>query len=144
MSDEAFLEQGIELRQISRNDASAHSLMQADSEENPKRRSGREEEKHGNFAVQRKTHKFSFRDRGARFEGWKLTTFLAFIASLIVLFFNVGFLLYTTTHHGQMEHKNTILYEGNCDKVQNLSIAFHLLINFLSTILLSASNFGMV
>jgi hypothetical protein len=36
------------------------------------------------------------------------------------------------------------LYQGECDKVQHLDIGFHLLINMLSTTLLSASNFGMV
>ncbi|KAJ6188446.1 hypothetical protein N7519_003354 [Penicillium mononematosum] len=36
-----------------------------------------------------------------------------------------------------------ILYQGDCNKVRHLDIGFHLLINILSTTLLSASNFGM-
>lgn len=97
-----------------------------------------------------------------RFEGWKFTIFCAFIASLVVLFFNIGFLLYCVTHpkhdaidlysvknqdayRETIKHQlSTILYEGDCDTVHRLSIGFRLLINVLSTALLSASNFGMV
>lgn len=96
------------------------------------------------------------------FEGWKFTIFAAFTASLIVLFFNLGFLLYCVTHpkHDTVDlyptteqdayrakikrQIGTILFEGNCDEVHRLSTGFHLLINVLSTTLLSASNFGMV
>lgn len=99
---------------------------------------------------------------GRRFKGWKFTILCAFIACLVVLFFNVGFLLYCVTHpkHDSIDlysvknqdayretikHQlSTILYEGDCDTVHRLSIGFHLLINVLSTALLSASNFGMV
>lgn len=75
----------------------------------------------------------------APFQGWKFSAFVAFVTSVIVLCFNVGFLLYSTTHH-----QDEVLYEGNCDKVHRLSVVFHLLINALSTALLGASNFGMV
>jgi hypothetical protein len=70
----------------------------------------------------------------------------------------VGFLLYTAKHPRQDDialypveyqneyyhRRNTVLFEGDCDKVHHLSIGFHLLVNLLSTALLSASNFGMV
>lgn len=96
------------------------------------------------------------------FQGWKFTIFGAFTASLIVLFFNLGFLLYCVTHskhdavdlypiaeqdayRAQIKHQiGTLLFEGNCAEVHRLSTGFHLVINILSTTLLSASNFGMV
>ncbi|KAL4889597.1 hypothetical protein BDV59DRAFT_210270, partial [Aspergillus ambiguus] len=79
---------------------------------------------------------------GNRFNGWRFTIFLAFITSLVVLSLNLGFLLYTTTHHRQ-ENEKGVLYQGDCVKVQHMSTGFHLLVNILSTALLSASNFGM-
>jgi hypothetical protein len=36
-----------------------------------------------------------------------------------------------------------VLYDGNCGKAQDISTALHVLINILSTILLSASNYTM-
>jgi hypothetical protein len=100
------------------------------------------EESHGYAETQKKRSIFNFRHRNALFEGWKFTIFLAFIASLTVLFFNIGFVLYSPTHN--VGQTNTILYEGDCEKAHRLSIGFHLLISKLSTVLLGASNFGMV
>lgn len=80
-----------------------------------------------------------------QFEGWKFTIFLSFITSLVVLFFNVGFLLYCVKNPENESHQiSSALYVGDYDKVHCLGIGFHLLINVLSTALLSASNFGMV
>ena len=78
----------------------------------------------------------------AHFEDWKFTVFLALVSSLIVLCFNVGLLVFAATqpHHGN----NRVLYEGDAEKVDRLSTGLHLVINILSTVLLSASNFGMV
>ncbi|KAJ5902092.1 hypothetical protein N7495_002620, partial [Penicillium taxi] len=72
-----------------------------------------------------------------QFEGWKGSMFWAFVASLVVLVFNIGFLLYTA------HRKDTVLFKGDCEKVHNISIGFHLLINILGTAVLGASNFGM-
>lgn len=76
-------------------------------------------------------------------DGWKFTVFLAFIASLIVLCFNLSFLLWAIIRD-QLKHYQGTLYEGDCDQVQRISTGFHLLINLLSTILLGSSNYGMV
>lgn len=76
-------------------------------------------------------------------DGWKFTVFLAFIASLVVLCFNLGFLLWAIIRD-QLKHYQGTLYEGDCDQVQKISTGFHLLINLLSTILLGSSNYGMV
>lgn len=127
--------QDIELHQISGNGKSVQDALirSRDSRENLERGS---EESQGYTETQKK------RRSNVLFEGWKFTIFLAFIASLIVLFFNVGFVFYSTTHNSGKA--NTTLYEGDCEKVHRLSIGFHLLINTLSTVLLGASNFGMV
>lgn len=88
------------------------------------------------YSRQKKT---SWKEKG-RFKGWKFTMFVAFISSLVILLFNAIFVLYIVS--AARDHK--ILYEGNCEKVHNLSTLFHLIINVLSTVLLSASNYGMV
>lgn len=82
--------------------------------------------------------------KNKRFHGWRFTLFLAFIAGRIVLFFNAGFLIYCFTHRENGQHLNTTLFEGDCTKSHNIGIVLHLIINILSTTLLSASNFGMV
>ncbi|KAJ5935563.1 hypothetical protein N7466_005110 [Penicillium verhagenii] len=94
-----------------------------------------------------------------RFEGWKFTLFLASTTSLVILFFNMGFLLYCLTNpkHDPINlypvedqafylknYFSTTIYEGDCTKVHRLSTGFHLIINILSTGLLGASNYGMV
>ncbi|KAJ6116490.1 hypothetical protein N7512_006215 [Penicillium capsulatum] len=67
-----------------------------------------------------------FQRRGL-FEGWKFTAFLAFLSSVVVLGFNLGFLVYST---------------GDCARMHRLNTVLHWAINS-GTILLSASNFGM-
>ncbi|OQE44821.1 hypothetical protein PENCOP_c002G08560 [Penicillium coprophilum] len=120
---------------------SADLLTQRTSERESERYSERETERLSGYNESKPKHGWLFQG-GDRFQGWRFTIWLAFIASLIVFFFNLGFMLYTISHHRQ-DDKKGILYQGDCDKVQNLDIGFHLLINILSTTLLSASNFGM-
>ncbi|OJJ99641.1 hypothetical protein ASPACDRAFT_52322 [Aspergillus aculeatus ATCC 16872] len=77
----------------------------------------------------------------SRLEGWKFTLFLAFISSAVVLSLNIAFLSYSLTNLNPLI--STIIYDGDCDTAHRLSAGFHLLINVLGSILLSASNFGM-
>ncbi|OQE36889.1 hypothetical protein PENCOP_c011G05832 [Penicillium coprophilum] len=158
MSSRDSIDQGTELLPIPTPQKNAYHLLQSawsgDSERGPRESSSDDEEALSN------PKRSIFRD-GALFEGWKFTIFVAFIISLVVLFFNIGFLLYTAANprqddlslypieyqheYSQGEHhkRNTVLYEGDCEKVHRLSTGFHLLVNLLSTALLSASNFGM-
>lgn len=76
------------------------------------------------------------------FQGWKFTLFLAFTASAMVLLFNFAFLIFTATRTQQ--GKDAALSRGDCERVHQLSTGYHWIINVLSTILLAASNFGMV
>ncbi|KAJ5415398.1 hypothetical protein N7465_004093 [Penicillium sp. CMV-2018d] len=158
MSDRDLLGRGIELLPIPSRLKSAYHLLQSassrDSDGRPRQNSSDDEEAQSD--IKRGLSRY-----GSRFEGWKFTIFLAFVTSLIVLLFNVGFLLYTAVYprrddldlypteyqeaysRGDLHRTNTVLYEGDCAKVHRLSTGFHLLVNFLSTALLSASNFGM-
>jgi len=71
-----------------------------------------------------------------------LRHFLAFTASVVVLLFNIVFLIFTTVRAQQGQ--DVALSRGDCEQVHRLSVGFHWIINALSTILLAASNFGMV
>jgi hypothetical protein len=78
-----------------------------------------------------------------RFSGWRRTLLLASLASILVLSFNIGFILWAVKNH-HLQNNQGVLYEGKCDTVRKGDIAFHLVINILATALLSASNYCMV
>jgi len=143
MWNRGSLDRDTELIPIPCHTQSADRLIQSTSERESERYSERDTERLSLYNEESKPkHSWLFQG-GDRFQGWRFTIFLAFITSLIVFLFNLGFMLYTISHHRQDDTKGT-LYQGDCEKVQNLDIGFHLLINILSTALLSASNFGMV
>lgn len=75
--------------------------------------------------------------------GSKFTLALATAACILVLSFNLGFLLWVVARD-RLEEDRGVLYEGGCDRVRHLSTGLHLLVNILSTTLLGASNYGMV
>ncbi|KAL2783693.1 hypothetical protein BJX66DRAFT_116816 [Aspergillus keveii] len=74
--------------------------------------------------------------------GWKFSLFLASVACIIVLAFNLGFLLWAVARDNVGDGQG-VLYQGNCGYVRRMSTGLHLLINILSTVLLGASNYGM-
>lgn len=76
-------------------------------------------------------------------KSWRLTLYSASVTGLLVLCFNLGFLLWVLPRHNFNNERGT-LYDGNCDKVHDLSIGLHLVINIFSTLLLSASNYTIV
>ncbi|KAE8330823.1 hypothetical protein BDV39DRAFT_190405 [Aspergillus sergii] len=78
-----------------------------------------------------------------QFVGWRRTFLLGFVISVVVLVFNLGFALWAVQHH-HVQDGQGVLYTGDCKKVRNLSIGFHLIINILSTALLGASNYCMI
>lgn len=73
---------------------------------------------------------------------WKGTLFLGSLSCCVVLLINVGFIAWAAS--GQPVEDRLSLYAGDCDKVKQMSVGIHLVINVLSTVLLAASNFGMV
>lgn len=76
-------------------------------------------------------------------KSWRFTLYSASVTGLLVLFFNLGFLLWVLPRHSFGNERGT-LYDGNCDKVHDLSIGLHFVINVFSTLLLSASNYTIV
>lgn len=76
-------------------------------------------------------------------EDWKKTLYLGSASTVVVLVFNVGFVLWAAKHHGLQDNQG-ILFSGDCEKSKKISMGFHLVINILGTILLGASNYGMV
>ncbi|KAE8318728.1 hypothetical protein BDV41DRAFT_560561 [Aspergillus transmontanensis] len=77
------------------------------------------------------------------YSGWRFTLALASFASVIVLAFNLGFVIWAAVHH-TVERSRGTLHEGNCEKVQHMGTGLHFAINILSTSLLGASNYCMV
>ena len=78
-----------------------------------------------------------------RITGWRfgvlccaLTASAAFITNLLITLITVGIF-------GIGENGRQILYSGNCNTVERLNTVAHLIINVLSTILLSSSNYSM-
>ncbi|KAL2849951.1 hypothetical protein BJY01DRAFT_138957 [Aspergillus pseudoustus] len=77
---------------------------------------------------------------GGRLGGWKGTLFLGSITSAIVLILNLVMVLWATLRHPD---NRSVLYSGNCGRVKEIGAGIHFLINILSTLLLSASNYAM-
>ncbi|KAB8263535.1 hypothetical protein BDV32DRAFT_135786 [Aspergillus pseudonomiae] len=78
-----------------------------------------------------------------QFVGWRRTLLFGCVISVVVLVFNLGFTLWAVQHR-HVQDGQGVLYAGDCKKVRNAGIGFHLVINILSTSLLSASNYCMV
>ncbi|KAE8369751.1 hypothetical protein BDV27DRAFT_172402 [Aspergillus caelatus] len=70
------------------------------------------------------------------------TLYIGSISSIVVLLFNMSFVLWAVTHRALVNGRG-VLFTGECDKARNINRSLHLLINILSTVLLSASNYGM-
>ncbi|KAJ5780256.1 hypothetical protein N7457_005416 [Penicillium paradoxum] len=162
MSNRRALQSEIELLPVSHGSQSADSLITIPHVWDEDSATDSEQRSFNARASLKSARRAPARRGNARLEGWKFTILMAFLASLVVLFFNVGFLIYTAanpqkkdierySHQYQVEYnelgkhhgRNTVLYEGDCEKVHHLGVGLHLLINLLSTSLLSASNYGM-
>jgi hypothetical protein len=86
------------------------------------------------------THWWKRKPRGWRF-GVLTGTTLAFLTFII----NAAVSGATAARKETVRYSGSgkALYEGDCDKVRGVNICIHLIINLLSTVLLSASNYGM-
>jgi anti-sigma-K factor RskA len=82
--------------------------------------------------------------RRKHFSGWRFGVIACAIAAVLVFLVNLIILLWAESMNGFAlladDGKHT-LYDGSCDKTKNLNIGVHLMINTLSTVLLSASNY---
>ncbi|KAF2832511.1 hypothetical protein CC86DRAFT_366289 [Ophiobolus disseminans] len=75
---------------------------------------------------------------GDRFTGWRFGILHFAVWATIVFFINL-----VVTIWGSTQKQSGVLLEGDCNRVKNLNTSLHVLINVLSTILLSGSNYCM-
>ncbi|KAH7132548.1 hypothetical protein B0J11DRAFT_230512 [Dendryphion nanum] len=74
--------------------------------------------------------------------GWRRGVIYCIATSLFVLSFTLTFVVWAATQH-KTGSGIVLLFQGSCKKSKRMSIGFHLIINVLSTLLLSASNYCM-
>ncbi|KAF2683140.1 hypothetical protein K458DRAFT_390412 [Lentithecium fluviatile CBS 122367] len=72
--------------------------------------------------------------------GWRFGAISCAISASIVFLINFFVTVWGSVHS---KANGNVLYEGDCDRVDRLNRMLHLLINILSTILLSSSNYCM-
>jgi hypothetical protein len=73
---------------------------------------------------------------------WRTSLYMSMGLACAVLILNTGFLAWILRTRGTNDGVG-ILYEASCDMTKKTSISIHLLINILSSALLSASNYCM-
>lgn len=74
---------------------------------------------------------------------WRTGVLICATCALVVFLINLVATIWTLTTHGIGLDGRQILFEGNCEAARKLNSGIHLLINVLSTILLSSSNYCM-
>jgi hypothetical protein len=75
---------------------------------------------------------------GDQFTGWRVGAIHFAAWAAVVFFINL-----TVTIWGSTVRHSGVLFEGDCNRVENLNTGLHVFINILSTILLSGSNYCM-
>ena len=86
-------------------------------------------------------HSISWRTKHGT--GWRFGITFGSINATIVLLINLGITLWAVGSHKKAPNGGFVLYRGDCTKAKHINTAAHLLINILSTVLLSASNYCM-
>lgn len=84
----------------------------------------------------------SNREKKRKFQGWHFGVSLSAWTASSVLLLNVIFTIAAATHFGTTDGVGTA-YDGSCDYVNHVTTWVHLVINALSSLLLSASNYTM-
>jgi hypothetical protein len=74
---------------------------------------------------------------------WKAGLYIGFYASLLVLIGNLALLLLGCLSHGGIVDGIGTVAQGSPEEMQKLGTRYHVLINILSTILLTSSNYAM-
>lgn len=75
--------------------------------------------------------------------GWRRGVLLCTFCSAIVFLVNLVFLIVSVARQEIGENGQNIIFEGSCSSARSLNTGLHAMINFLSTISLSASNYCM-
>ncbi|KAL4743148.1 hypothetical protein BDV11DRAFT_179076 [Aspergillus similis] len=78
-----------------------------------------------------------------RFSGWKGTLYLGSIGAFTALILNLAMICWASMRYQHSDEGDSVLYAGSCGRTKQISTGVHLLINILSTVLLSASNYAM-
>jgi hypothetical protein len=84
------------------------------------------------FVRQRKSRKWM--------AGWRFGAINCAVWASVVFIINFVVTIWASVHN---KTRGNLLYQGDCDKVDQLNTGVHLIINFLSTVLLSSSNYAM-
>jgi hypothetical protein len=74
---------------------------------------------------------------------WRFGLFAGMYASAIVLAMNIAFLLYGVFNHDGVKDGIATIMQGDMKSVSYTSTSLHVLINILSTTLLTSSNYAM-
>lgn len=72
--------------------------------------------------------------------GWRFGAINCAMSASVVFLINLIVTIWGSVHSRQ---KGNVLYDGDCERVRQLNTGIHFLINTLSTILLSSSNYSM-
>ncbi|KAF2430337.1 hypothetical protein EJ08DRAFT_660813 [Tothia fuscella] len=75
--------------------------------------------------------------------GWRFGVLACATGACTVFIINLVATIWTLAAHGAGKGGRQVLYEGSCEETRKLNLGIHLLINILSTILLSSSNYCM-
>ncbi|CAI6340112.1 unnamed protein product [Periconia digitata] len=89
------------------------------------------------------TTRIQNRRAGSRFHGWRMGILLGCIMSAIILCVNVGVLIFAAVRRAGFKGGFAEPFDFAPSRMSQLSSAIHIVINVLSTLLLSASNYTM-
>jgi hypothetical protein len=78
-----------------------------------------------------------------KLQGWRSGILRGSILAFAVLMINLLLIVIATVKSRSPSNSQKIMYEGDCDKVKQMDIGLHLVINILSSLLLGASNYAM-
>ncbi|KAF2496631.1 hypothetical protein BU16DRAFT_337514 [Lophium mytilinum] len=87
--------------------------------------------------------KFNSWAKARRFDGWRMGVLAGFCTAVFVCLANVVILIAGAAVSGGFSRGIAHLVRGSAEYVTSWSTAFHILVNILSTLLLSASNYTM-
>src|ERR1700742_4576139 len=76
-------------------------------------------------------------------KGWRFGILTGSILAALVFGINASATVYGGIESVKNDSGRKVLFEGDCERARRINLGLHLMINGLSTILLSASNYGM-
>jgi hypothetical protein len=87
--------------------------------------------------------KSSSTGKSNRSQGWRFGVLMCTVSTCVVLVVNTSLATWALAQHGWGQDGQPILHEGKCDTTSKISTGLHLLINAMSTALLSSSSYCM-